>query len=250
MAKSVVKFEHVSKSFYIQEERTFKDLIPSLIMGRDIMKLHEVLKNVSFEITQGETVGIVGKNGAGKSTTLKLIAGVTYSNSGKVRVTGKVAPLIELGAGFHHELTGYENIFLNAAILGMHKKEIEAKINDIISFSELGEYIHTPVKRYSSGMYMRLGFSVAIFTQAPILLIDEVLAVGDILFQKKCLDYLKQMKARHDRTIIFVSHDEKSVLDFCDRAILISDGKILGDDKPKEIFKTYHETLGIDFEMP
>ncbi len=249
MPKTVVKFEHVNKSFFIQEERTFKDLIPSLLSGRSVMKLHEVLKDVNFEITQGETVGIVGKNGAGKSTMLKLIAGVTYPNYGKVTVHGKVAPLIELGAGFHQELTGYENIFLNAAILGMHKEEIESRVQDIIDFSELGEYIHTPVKRYSSGMYMRLGFSVAIFTQAPILLIDEVLAVGDILFQKKCLDYLKKMKSSRDRTIIFVSHAEKAVTDFCDRAILISEGQIIGDSKPEEIFKTYHETLGIDFQM-
>jgi ABC-type polysaccharide/polyol phosphate transport system ATPase subunit len=249
MAKTVIKFDHVEKSFFIQEERTFKDLIPSLVMGKNVMKLHNVLNDVSFEITQGETVGIVGKNGAGKSTILKLIAGVTYPNIGEVKVVGKVAPLIELGAGFHHELTGYENIFLNAAILGMHKKEIEARVQDIIDFSELAEFIHTPVKRYSSGMYMRLGFSVAIFTYAPILLIDEVLAVGDILFQKKCLDYLKGMKARKDRTIVFVSHDEDAVSDFCERAILVSGGKIIGDDKPKEIFKSYHETLGIDFQM-
>lgn len=249
MSKTAVKFENVDKSFFIQEERTFKDLIPSLLTGRNVMKLHHVLKNVSFEIEKGETVGIVGKNGAGKSTVLKLIAGVTYPNNGSVKVNGKVAPLIELGAGFHHELTGYENIYLNAAILGMHKREIEERIDQIIDFSELSEFIHTPVKRYSSGMYMRLGFSVAIFTHAPILLIDEVLAVGDVLFQKKCLDYLKEIKATHDRTIIFVSHDEKAVTDFCDRAILISEGKIIGDAKPKEIFKTYHETLGLDFQM-
>lgn len=249
MSTPVIQFDHVCKSFYIQEERTFKDLVPSLLRGRSAMKLHEVLKSISFTIDQGETVGIVGKNGAGKSTILKLIAGVTYANTGSVTVTGKVAPLIELGAGFHHELTGYENIYLNAAILGMHKKEIDAKVKDIIEFSELGEYIHTPVKRYSSGMYMRLGFSVAIYTHAPILLIDEVLAVGDIQFQKKCLDFLHEMKKRHDRTIVFISHDEKAVKNFCDRAILLDQGKIICDDKPEKVFSQYHETLGIDFEL-
>ncbi len=244
-----ITFNHVSKSFNVQQEKTFKDLVPSLMRGKSWSSLHHVLRDVSFTIAEGETVGIVGKNGAGKSTILKLIAGVTYPDKGSVVVNGKVAPLIELGAGFHHELTGYENIFLNAAVLGMHKDEISAKVNDIIEYSELKEFIHTPLKRYSSGMHMRLGFSVAIHTNAPILLIDEVLAVGDITFQKKCLDYLKEVRKRHDRTIVFVSHSEKAVTDFCERAILISDGKILHDATPKEIFKTYHETLGIDFDL-
>ncbi len=205
-----------------------------------------MFENLSFEITKGETVGIVGKNGAGKSTLLKLIAGVTYPSTGNVDVRGRVAPLIELGAGFHHELTGYENIFLNAAILGMHKKEIEKSLDDIIAFSELGEFIHTPVKRYSSGMYMRLGFSVAIHTHAPILLIDEVLAVGDISFQEKCLQKLLEIKKTTDTTIIFVSHDEKAVERFCDRSILLVAGKIVDDGKPHDVFKSYHNSLQLN----
>lgn len=241
-AKSIT-FENVQKEYYLQEDRTFKDVIPSLILGKPITKKHTVFENVSFTINKGETVGIVGKNGAGKSTMLKLIAGVTFPTSGKVDIQGKVAPLIELSAGFHHELTGYENIFLNAAILGMHKAEIKEKINDIIAFSELDKFIHVPVKRYSSGMYMRLGFSVAVHTNADILLIDEVLAVGDIQFQKKCLDKLNEIKKNQHKTIVFVSHDEKAVSAFCERAILLSAGKIIDDDKPSKILEKYHHIL-------
>lgn len=242
-------FDHVSKSFHIQQEKTFKDLVPQLLRGKSWSTLHHVLKDVSFTINMGETVGIVGKNGAGKSTMLKLIAGVTYPDKGSISVSGRVAPLIELGAGFHHELTGYENIFLNAAVLGMHKEEIASKVDDIIRFSELEKFIHTPIKRYSSGMHMRLGFSIAVHINAPILLMDEVLAVGDINFQKKCLNFLKNVKRDKNKTIVFVSHSEEAVSDFCDRAILLSDGKIVADSKPKDVFKTYHETLGIDFNL-
>ncbi len=236
----VISFEHVTKEYLLQEDRTFKDFIPSVIMGKPWAKKYVALSDINFTIHQGETVGFVGKNGAGKSTLLKLIAGVTYPTQGKTHVTQKVAPLIELGAGFHYELSGFENIFLNAAILGMHKSEIEDKVQSIIDFSELEEFIHVPVKRYSTGMYMRLGFAIAMHVDAPILLIDEVLAVGDESFQKKCLSHLEQMKQRHDRTIIFVSHDEAAVSQFCDRTILISHGKVIADGEPKEIFEEYH----------
>lgn len=237
---TAIQFDHVTKEYLLQENRTFKELIPSLVRGRAWAKKHTVFEDLSFTIQKGETVGIVGKNGAGKSTILKLIAGVTYPDKGTVHIDGKVAPLIELGAGFHHELSGYENIFLNAAILGMHKKEIASRVESIIEFSELHEYIHTSVKKYSTGMYMRLAFAIAIHMDAPILLIDEVLAVGDEAFQKKCLAYLHKMKERDDKTIIFVSHDEKSVKSFCERAILMSRGKLIADGDPTEVFKTYH----------
>lgn len=243
MDEVAISFKNVTKKFYLQEDKTFKEFIPNIIGGKGWAKKLTVLSNISFDIKKGETVGIVGKNGAGKSTILKLIAGVTYPTTGHIQVSGKVAPLIELGAGFHSELSGYENIFLNGAILGMHKKEILSQIDDIIAFSELGEFIHVPVKRYSSGMYMRLGFSVAIHTFASILLIDEVLSVGDMAFQKKCLDYLQKVKKTKDKTIVFVSHNEEAVEEFCDRAILISKGDILGDGKPQGIFQTYHKIL-------
>lgn len=238
-----ITFRNVSKSFYLQDDRTFKELLPNLLTGKSWARKFTALSDINLEINKGESVGIVGKNGSGKSTLLKLIAGVTFPSKGKVHVGGKVAPLIELGAGFHYELSGYENIFLNAAILGMHKKEIEAKVEDIIKFSELEEFIHTPVKKYSSGMYMRLGFSIAINTDASILLIDEVLAVGDGAFQKKCMNKLKEIKASGDKIIVFVSHDEHAVKSFCDRSILIDNAKIVVDGSSDKVFEKYHALI-------
>lgn len=243
-----ITFTHVNKQFIMQDDRTFKEVIPNLLRGKSWARKYQALNDVSFVINRGETVGIIGKNGAGKSTILKLIAGVTYPTSGEVIVHERVAPLIELGAGFHHELSGYENIFLNAAILGMHKKEVEGKIQKIIAFSELEAFIHSPVKRYSTGMYMRLAFSIAVHLDAPILLIDEVLAVGDVAFQKKCINYLKQIKSQEDKTIVFVSHSEDTVIEFCDRAILINAGKLESSGKPKDILRTYHKEINFKEE--
>jgi len=239
MNNQTILLKSVTKNFYLQEDRTFKEFLPNLIMGKPWAKKFTALSDISIQIDRGETVGIAGQNGAGKSTLLKLIAGVTKPTKGEIKVSGKVAPLIELGAGFHHELTGYENIFLNAAILGMHKKEIELVVDKIIEFSELKEFIHVPVKRYSSGMYMRLGFSVAIHVNAPILLIDEVLSVGDTSFQKKCMDYFKSVKQAGEKTIIFVSHSEEAVKSFCNRVLLLSEGKLIADGNPKDVFKRY-----------
>lgn len=241
MSKPVIVLEHVQKDYYLQEDRTFKEMVSSLLRGKSPMKKYTVFSNLSFSVYEGEIVGIVGKNGAGKSTLLKLIAGVTSPTKGVVDIQGKVAPLIELGAGFHPELSGYENIFLNAAILGMHKKEVEKQLRQIVEFSELGEFIHVPVKRYSSGMYMRLGFSIAMHVPAPILLIDEVLAVGDFLFQKKCLQKLQLIKKDRSRTIIFVSHNEDAVSNFCERALLLQDGNLIKDSDPLSVFTQYHK---------
>lgn len=241
MDNLVIQCKNVTKKFFLQEDKTFKEFLPNLILGKSWAKELIALDKLSFNVNSGETIGIIGKNGAGKSTLLKLMAGVTTPTKGEIIVGGKVAPLIEVGAGFHHELTGYENIFLNGAILGMHKKEIEAIVNKIIDFSELRDFINIPVKRYSSGMYMRLGFAVAIHINAPILLIDEVLAVGDAAFQKKCLDYLRKVKQDKNRTIIFVSHSEEAVKSFCERSILLDHGKIIKDGNPNEAFKIYHQ---------
>ncbi len=241
MDTQVIQCKNVTKKFFLQGDKTFKEFLPNLLLGKSWAKEIIALNNISFDITTGETVGIIGKNGAGKSTLLKLLAGVTAASKGEIIVRGKVAPLIEVGAGFHHELTGYENIFLNGAILGMHKKEIEAVVDSIIDFSELKEFIYVPVKKYSLGMYMRLGFAVAIHINAPILLIDEVLAVGDASFQKKCLDYLRKIKKDKTKTIIFVSHSEESVKSFCDRVILLDHGKIIKDSDPQSSFKIYHQ---------
>lgn len=242
MDNLAIQFKNVTKSFYLQEDKTFKEYLPNLILGKSWAKKFLALSNLSFDIKQGETVGIVGKNGAGKSTLLKLVAKVTTPSTGQVIINGKVAPLIELGAGFHHELTGYENILLNAAILGMHKKEVEAIIDQIIEFSELKEFIYVPVKKYSSGMYVRLGFSIAVFTNADIFLIDEVLSVGDAAFQKKCLNKMNNLK-KNNKTIIFVSHSELLVKRFCERTILLKEGEMIADGSPEIIFKQYNNLL-------
>lgn len=239
--KIVIKLSNVTKKFYLQEEKTFKEFLPNFFLGKSWAKKMTALDNISFEINSGETVGIIGKNGAGKSTLLKLIAGVTVPTTGEIVVRERVAPLIEVGAGFHQELTGLENIFLNGAILGMHKKQIEAVVESIIEFSEIKEFINVPVKKYSLGMYMRLGFAVAIHVNAPILLIDEVLAVGDAAFQKKCLDFLKTVKEDKNKTIVFVSHSEEAVKSFCDRVLLLDKGRLIQDGAADAIFKTYQK---------
>lgn len=238
-----ISIKNLVKDYISRDDRTFKELLPSLILGKPWAKKHRVFDKVSLEIPKGQSLGIIGRNGSGKSTLLKLIAGVTYPTSGEINIDGPVAPLIELGAGFHHELTGYENIYLNAAILGMTKQEIEKRLEDIIEFSGIRDSIHMPVKRYSSGMYMRLGFSIAVHTDAPILLIDEVLAVGDKEFQEKCLAKLVDLKDNEQRTIVFVSHDENAVRSFCDRVVAIEKGIIICDGTPKEALTAYHKIL-------
>jgi len=239
MSDPKITFTNVTKDFSLQGDKTFKELLPSLLEGKSWAKQLRALNNISFKINKGETVGIVGHNGAGKSTLMKLIAGVSYPTTGKMTIQGKVAPLIELGGGFHYDLNGYENIYLNSAILGMHKKEIDLVLEDIIEFSEIREFLHEPLKRFSTGMVMRLAFSIAIHARADIYLIDEVLAVGDTDFQKKCLKRLKEIKADKNKIIVFISHDEDAVKSFCDRAILLEHGKLVIDSVPKEVFAKY-----------
>jgi ABC-type polysaccharide/polyol phosphate transport system ATPase subunit len=193
-------------------------------------------------VAHGETFGIIGRNGSGKSTILKLIAGVTAPSEGKVLVHGHVSPLIELGAGFHPDLTGRENVFLNACILGMSAKAIRARFEDIISFAELWEFIDTPVKRYSSGMYIRLGFSVAVHSDPDILLVDEVLAVGDAGFQEKCLAKMREFQSRGVTTVL-VSHSLDMVQEFCQRALLLDGGHIAATGAPAEMARQYSEQV-------
>ena len=178
------------------------------------------LKDVSFEVNQGDRIGIIGRNGAGKSTLLKIISQITEPTEGRITIDGRVASLLEVGTGFHPELTGRENIFLNGSILGMSKKEIESKFDEIVAFSEVEKFLDTPVKRYSSGMYVRLAFSVAAHLEPDILIVDEVLAVGDAAFQKKCLGKMEEVSG-HVRTIIFVSHNMGAISQLCNRAILL-----------------------------
>ena len=201
-----------------------------------------VLDDVSFSVKKGEAVGLIGHNGCGKSTTLKLLSRIIYPNSGTIEMGGRVSSLLELGAGFHPDMTGRENIYTNASIFGLKRKEIDARLNDIIEFSELGKYINNPVRTYSSGMYMRLAFSVAINVDADILLIDEILAVGDANFQAKCFEKLESIKAS-GTTIVIVSHVLGQIEAICDRSIWINEGKIAAEGDPHTVNAQYSEYM-------
>ena len=237
-----IELVNVKKKFkiYADKGNSMKDKM--LFWKRNQYEDHWVLDDISFSIKKGEAVGLIGSNGCGKSTTLKLINKIMYPTDGKVKVNGRVSSLLELGAGFHPDMTGRENIYTNASIFGMTKKEIEEKIDDIIAFSELDEYIDNPVRTYSSGMYMRLGFSVAINVRADILLIDEILAVGDMSFQKKCFKRLKEIK-NAGTTIVIVSHALGQIEQICDRCIWIDHGKISKIGKPMEVHAEYLKEL-------
>jgi lipopolysaccharide transport system ATP-binding protein len=201
------------------------------------------LKDIAFEINQGDAVGIIGRNGAGKSTLLKLLSKVTTPTTGRIKVKGRIASLLEVGTGFHPELTGRENIYLNGAILGMRKQEIKQKFDEIVSFSGVERYIDTPVKRYSSGMYVRLAFAVAAHLESEILIVDEVLAVGDVEFQKKCLGKMGDVSINEGRTVLFVSHDLNAIKNFCVKSLLIEKGKILSNDRTPFIINQYLDLL-------
>lgn len=198
------------------------------------------IKNVSFEVKKGEVLGIIGRNGSGKSTLLKILSRITEPTAGEARIYGTSSCILEVGTGFHPELTGRENIFMNGAILGMTKKQIERRFDEIVSFAEMEKFVDTPVKRYSSGMYVRLAFSVAAFLESDVLIVDEVLAVGDLAFQNRCLGKMDSV-ARTGRTVLFVSHNLGAVERLCGRAILLSGGSIIAEGKPSEIIARYVE---------
>lgn len=214
-----------------------------LFRNRNRYEMRNVLKGISFEVKRGESIGLIGNNGCGKSTTLKLLSKIIYPNSGSIQIAGRVSSLIELGAGFHPDMSGRENIFINAAIFGLSRKETEKRLDSIIEFSELEEFIDNPVRTYSSGMYMRLAFSVAISVDADILLIDEILAVGDTNFQAKCFNKLREIKAS-GVTIIMVSHDSNMIERFCDRAIWLNDGRIVEQGKTTQVVDAYMSHMG------
>ena len=196
------------------------------------------LRDVSFEVKKGEVVGLIGQNGAGKSTLLKILSRITDPTSGEAWFEGRVGSLLEVGTGFHPELSGRENIYLSGAILGMRREEISAKFDEIVEFSEIGRFLDTPVKRYSSGMYVRLGFAVAAHLEPEVLIVDEVLAVGDATFQRKCMGKMKDV-AQTGRTILFVSHNMGSIQALCDRAVVLSGGRSIGQGRPEEAVKLY-----------
>jgi homopolymeric O-antigen transport system ATP-binding protein len=211
--------------------------------GRDVAAHGEIwaLRDASFEIEQGEVVGLIGRNGAGKSTLLKLLARVTRPTKGRAEIRGRVGSLLEVGTGFHQELTGRENVYLSGAILGMRRGEIRRRFDEIVSFAEVEEFIDTPVKRYSSGMGLRLGFAVAAFLEPEVLLVDEVLAVGDLAFRKKCLGRIGDVSHDDGRTVVFVSHDLNSILSTCPRALLVERGVILADGPSESVVREYEE---------
>ena len=204
--------------------------------------LHRALQDVSFAVKPGEVVGVVGRNGAGKSTLLKILSRITEPSSGRVRLRGRVGSLLEVGTGFHHELTGRENIYLSGAILGMTRREIDRKFDEIVAFAEVGPFLDTPVKRYSSGMYVRLAFAVAAHLETEILIVDEVLAVGDVAFQSKCLGRMRDV-SRGGRTVLFVSHNMAAVESLCDRAVLLERGQLTRDGEPAAVIADYHRSM-------
>ena len=243
--ENAIEVRNMSKSFKIEYDKTktLKERI--LFFNRSSVEYHHVLKDINVDIKKGETVGLIGTNGSGKSTLLKLMTKIIFPNKGTIETDGKITSLLELGAGFHDDFTGRENIYFNAAIFGLSHKDIDDRIDDIIEFSELGEFIDNPIRTYSSGMYMRLAFSVAINVDADILLIDEILAVGDQYFQEKCYAKLQELK-NSDKTIVFVSHSLDIVKKLCDRAIWIYDGEVKEDGAPNEVIEHYLDQVALD----
>ena len=263
MSNSVISVENISKRFLVghqfaqresynslrdvigREFRNFVRKAGDLARGRQIVQGDDVeefwaLKDVSFKVKQGDVLGIVGSNGAGKSTLLKILSRITEPTKGRIRLQGRVASLLEVGTGFHPELTGRENIFLNGAILGMTQREIQKKFDEIVAFAEVERFLDTPVKRYSSGMYVRLAFAVAAHLEPEILLIDEVLAVGDAAFQKKCLGKLETVATKDGRTVVFISHNANALLKLCKRGVLLEDGSVALEGSIKDVVEKYY----------
>jgi lipopolysaccharide transport system ATP-binding protein len=254
MSDTVIRVENLSKKYVLghQQEKGYKTLRDVITDSTKALFQNPksktqsskeefwALKDVSFEIKQGDRVGIIGRNGAGKSTLLKILSRITEPTSGSIRIKGRVASLLEVGTGFHPELTGRENIYLNGAILGMERTEIKRKFDEIVAFAEVEKFLDTPVKRYSSGMYVRLAFAVAAHLEPEILVVDEVLAVGDIQFQKKCLGKMQDV-GKEGRTVIFVSHNMSAVEALCNRGILIDTGRLSLDSTSRVAISTYLE---------
>jgi ABC-type polysaccharide/polyol phosphate transport system ATPase subunit len=237
-----IEVRNITKKYkvYYDKGNSLKEKV--LFKNRNSYELRYVLKGISFDVKKGEAVGIIGKNGCGKSTTLKLLTKILYPDSGTIEIKGRVSSLIELGAGFHPDMSGRENIYTNASIFGLTKKEIDVRLDDIIAFSELEDFVDNPVRTYSSGMYMRLAFAIAVNVDADVLLIDEILAVGDISFQKKCFDKIKQIK-QNGTTIVLVSHTLSQIEEICERSIWLQDGEIKETGEPKIVHEHYQNSM-------
>lgn len=256
MSETVIKIENIKKKYRLgaigggtltadlqswwARVRGKED--PNTKIGTEVYSKNETfmaLKGINLEVKKGEALGIIGGNGAGKSTTLKILSRVTAPTEGSIKIKGRISSLLEVGTGFHHELTGRENIYLNGAILGMTKEEVDSKIEDIIEFSECRQFIDTPVKRYSSGMFVKLAFSVAAHLDSEILIMDEVLAVGDMKFQQKCLNKMSELVATEGRTILYVSHNMNTIRQLCERCVVLNQGEIIYDGDVEEAIQLY-----------
>ncbi|MFZ2153282.1 MAG: ABC transporter ATP-binding protein [Microgenomates group bacterium] len=251
MSKTIIKVENLGKKYRIGEKQSYyslRDTIGNIFNGKK-KPVDEfwALNDISFEVKQGESVGIIGRNGAGKSTLLKILSRITPPTTGKITLEGRVASLLEVGTGFNPELTGRENIFLNGAILGMKQWEIKKKFDEIVAFSEVEKFLDMPVKHYSSGMYMRLAFAVAAHLESEILVVDEVLAVGDAQFQKKCLGKMGEVTSKEGRTVLFVSHNLGAVVQLCSKAILLSQGKVLNVGSVPKVIEDYQNYTQVLF---
>jgi lipopolysaccharide transport system ATP-binding protein len=258
MSTPVIKVENLTKRFVISHESkekytALRDVITQkakrIMSGRfsdkdTVKEEFYALRDVNFEIEPGDRVGVVGRNGAGKSTLLKILSRITEPTQGRITIRGRVASLLEVGTGFHPELTGRENIYLNGAILGMSRSEIKRKFDEIVDFAEVEKFLDTPVKRYSSGMYVRLAFAVAAHMEPEILVIDEVLAVGDIQFQKKCLGKMQDVSKQEGRTVLFVSHNMSAMANLCNKGILLSQGELQFEGSINEVINTYVNKSG------
>ena len=261
MGETVIRVENLGKKYLLRHEqagqyKTLRDAIAGSVRGlkhrftgKQTNAQREefwALKDVSFEVKQGEVVGIIGRNGAGKSTLLKILSRITEPTTGRIAVRGRVASLLEVGTGFHPELTGRENIFLNGAVLGMSRAEINRKFDEIVAFAEVEKFLDTPVKRYSSGMYVRLAFAVAAHLEPEILIIDEVLAVGDITFQKKCLGKISEVTNKSNRTVIFVSHNMMAIQQICSHGLILKNGITSEKEIASLAIKAYLEDINAD----
>lgn len=240
MSQSIIRLENVTQRFRLIHERpdTLRELFAKFLRHNAEYHDFDAVKNVSLAVSKGEVLGIIGSNGSGKSTLLKLIAGVYRPTSGQVHVEGTIAPLIELGAGFHGELTGRENVLMNGLLMGYSKREMLEREQSIIEFADIGDFIDSPVKQYSSGMYMRLAFAVATEVDPDILIVDEILAVGDMAFQKKSFERLESFR-RSEKTIVYVAHSMKDIQEHCTRVIYLDRGQIVADGDPAEVVDMY-----------
>ncbi|NJO25943.1 MAG: ATP-binding cassette domain-containing protein [Bacteroidia bacterium] len=254
MSTSAIRVENLSKKFIIGHEEKERYTALRDVMARKAKSIFSfgsrsktiyskeefwALKNISFDVQQGDRIGIIGRNGAGKSTLLKILSRITEPTEGRITINGRVASLLEVGTGFHPELTGRENIFLNGAILGMSRAEIRKKFDEIVAFAEVERFLDTPVKRYSSGMYVRLAFAVAAHLEPEILIVDEVLAVGDAQFQKKCLGKMEDVSKNQGRTVLFVSHNMGVIAQLCQKSIFLQKGKLIQVDETRKVIDNY-----------